>query len=484
TYFEGTAARLCSEGPVPVVRKTSEQRVPGGAANTAANLHALDADVQFLSIIGRDSAGAFLRTALEERGVNTSKLVEDATASTLHKMRILADGQYVVRFDDEVPSSYTAESTQQLLALLEQYFSSCDLVIISDYAYSVISDEMIEHLRILQAQHPKVLLIDSKDLYRFRNVGATVITPNLLEARLFVEHRTTSLHTEVQHSEIEHIAQHMLTVLGCEHVAITMGSDGVFLLDQQDNSQHLPAHPIAQANDIGAGDSFAAAMALALAAGGSIEEAARIGIDAASIALAKRGTAIVQHQELLQQVSLQDYALYGRQTTDTAWDVPLTLSQLTRRLEQERAAGRTIVFTNGVFDILHAGHVHFLRQAKDLGDLLVVGVNSDSSTRRLKGKNRPINSERDRVALVAALDPVDYVIVFDEDTPTELLRILQPAIHVKGGVYANEVLPEAEAVQEGGGRIVILPLAGNMSTSSVIDRIVALSSSLGSGGSA
>ena len=138
--------------------------------------------------------------------------------------------------------------------------------------------------------------------------------------------------------------------------------------------------------------------------------------------------------------------------------------------------GQTIVFTNGVFDILHAGHVQFLRQAKALGDLLVVAINSDASARRLKGKNRPINSERDRAALVAALDPVDYVLLFNEDTPTEMIRLLRPAIHVKGGDYADEALPEAEAVREVGGRVVILPLAGSISTSSLIDRILILAS--------
>jgi D-beta-D-heptose 7-phosphate kinase/D-beta-D-heptose 1-phosphate adenosyltransferase len=151
------------------------------------------------------------------------------------------------------------------------------------------------------------------------------------------------------------------------------------------------------------------------------------------------------------------------------------------RLEIERQAGKTIVFTNGVFDILHAGHVHFLRQAKALGDVLAVAVNSDSSTRRLKGKHRPIISERDRLALVAALDPVDYVLLFDDDTPTELIRLLRPHIHVKGGDYADEVLPEEDVVREVGGRVVILPLAGSLSTSGVIDRIVALVARGGNG---
>ncbi len=488
SYLEGTAARLCSEGPVPIVRKTAEQRAPGGAANTAANLRALDADVVFLGIVGQDLAATLLRTALHERGVSDRWLVEDAHVSTLHKMRILADGQYVVRFDDEETPSYSQKAQQQLLAHLDYEFPRSDLVIVSDYTYGVVSDALIERLRSLQNEQPKLLLIDSKDLYRLREVETTVVTPNELEARLLVgyKQRTSSRLLTIQErlAEVAHIGETMLSLIYTEHVVITLGKDGVFLLDRSGTTHYLPAHPVFHANDIGAGDLFISAMALALAAEANIEDAARIGIDAASIVISKRGTAIVQHQELLQRVSLRDLALHSAgnmPTTEMNTDlinrsdsINRSLPQLKLYLDEARAAGKTIVFTNGVFDILHAGHVQFLHAAKALGDVLVVAVNSDSSTRRLKGQHRPINSERDRMALVAALDPVDHVIRFDEDTPGEIIRILRPHIHVKGGDYANEDLPEAEAVQEVGGRIVLLPLAGSVSTSSVIDRIIAL----------
>ena len=481
TYLEGTAARLCSEGPVPVVRKITEQRSPGGAANTAANLRALDAEVVFLGITGRDIAGSLLRQALRGRGVSDQWLVEDDQASTLHKMRILADGQYVVRFDDEETHSYSPESHRKLLAHLEALLPTCDVVIISDYCYGALSDGLIERLKTLRQIHPCPLLIDSKDLYRFRDANATVITPNQLEARLLTQYRDTPFVTSgrgrdsSRPSEVERVGQQVLALINAQHVAITLAGDGVLLIDRQHHTLHLPAHPAQHANDIGAGDSFASAMALTLGAGASVEDAARIGIEAASIAIAKRGTAVVQYQELLQRVSLHDYARHSRgQIPVTEMESLLALSQLTARLDVERQAGKTIVFTNGVFDILHAGHVQFLRQAKQLGDVLVVAVNSDSSTRRLKGRQRPIISERDRLALVAALDPVDYVLLFDDDMPTELIRHLRPHVHVKGGDYTDEVLPEAAAVREVGGRVVILPLAGNLSTSGVIDRIVAL----------
>src|SRR6266516_1464708 len=464
TYLEGTASRLCREGPVPVVRKTGEHCVPGGAANTAANLRALEAEVFFLSIVGRDPAGAKLRSALLEQGVDDHWIVEDESANTLHKLRIQADGQYVVRFDEDA-QYHSKEIQEQLLAKLEETFTHCDLVVVSDYGYGSVSDELIEQIKVLHSIHACPLLVDAKNLYRFRNVGATVVTPNYLEARLLIEHghiiEPSVSKIKLDLSEVEHVARCLLAIIDAEHAAITLAADGVFLMDRQGITQHIPTHPIIQANDVGAGDSFVAAMALALASGGSIEESAQIAVDAASIAISKRGTAVVSYQELLQKVSLRDNAR-------------LSPTFVTEQLDEERLQGKTIVFTNGVFDILHAGHVHFLRQAKELGDVLIVGVNSDRSTQQLKGKRRPINSERDRMTLVAALESVDHVVLFDEDTPTELIRALRPDIHVKGGDYTHEFLPEAESLHEVGGRIVILPLAGSLSTTSVIKRIVSL----------
>jgi len=478
TYVEGTAARLCTEGPVPVVSKTAERRIPGGAANTAANLRAMGAEVDFLSISGHDTAGALLRAALRALGVDDRWIVEDATATTLHKLRILADGQYVVRLDEGAPYS-SREGQQRLLANLEATFSRCDLVVISDYCYGTLSDALIERLRALRSARPCPLLVDSKNLHRFRDLQATVVTPNYEEARLLaaaggVVH-ASSAGIEREKGEIEQLGRRLLTLLNAEHAAITLSGDGVFLVDRQGTARHLPTHPVARASDIGAGDSFAAAMALTLGAGGHIEEAARIANDAASIAVSKRWTAAVSYQELLQRVSLREHA--ARSTSPTAGATSQdALASLLTQLEAARLCGQSIVFTNGVFDILHAGHIQFLQQARALGDTLVVAINSDASAQRIKGKNRPINSERDRAALVAALDPVDYVVLFDEDTPTELIRLIRPAIHVKGGDYADEELPEAEAVREVGGRIVILPLAGSISTSSVIDRILVLAS--------
>ncbi len=491
TYLEGSATRLCREGPVPVVLKTGEHRFPGGAANTAMNLRALGADVTFLSVVGADQAGAALRTALQAGGVSGAWLVEDASVSTHHKLRILANGQYIVRFDEDAQVPSTA-SQQALLKALEHLYSGIDLVVISDYGYGVLAGELIERLRALRSARYVPLLVDSKYLHRYNHSRATVITPNQGEAESLVQRYDAqgdvNASKGVDHAAMRVLGQRLLSLIDAENVAITIAKDGVFLANRQGLAKHLPAYPVFHPNDIGAGDSFAAALALSLAAGASIEDAGSIAIDASSIAVTKRWTAIVTHQELLQRASLRDATaqIHTFASTDDRRNTGdfdykknggATIDALVAKLEQERQRGRTIVFTNGIFDILHAGHVQLLRQAKTLGDILVVGVNSDRSAQHSKGRHRPINSERDRAALVDALDVVDYVVLFDEAIPLELLRKLRPQLFVKGGDYIDEALPEAEVVQQYGGRVIILPLAGASARSDVIGRIASLISS-------
>lgn len=461
TYLEGTASRLCAEGPVPVVHQTAEAQAPGGAGNTAANLRALGADVMLLGVVGADAAGATLRAALHEQGVDDAWLVEDAAGATLHKVRILANDQYVVRFDAGGTSRrLPAACQEELLQRLERAVPHCNCIVVSDYCYGVLHDALIARLATLHAALTLPLVVDSKDLQRFWAVGATLLTPNNQEACLAAGLDAGS-DGEPRVPDVERAGHRLLARVDAAAVAVTMAAGGVLLMDRQ-GSIHLPAHPVARASDVGAGDSFTAATVLALAAGASTSEAVRIGIEAGGVAVTKRRTAVVRQQELLQRVSREEAPASP------------AVADLAALLTEERARKRTVVFSNGVFDILHAGHVFFLREAKQLGDVLVVAVNSDASARRLKGANRPINSERDRLALVAALGPVDHVILFDEETPEEMIRALRPHIHVKGGDYAGEDLPEAAAVAEIGGQVIILPLLESVSTSQVLDRIVRL----------
>lgn len=459
SYFEGTAARLCTEGPVPVVRRTSEIRQPGGAANTAANIASLGAEARLVGLVGPDDSGRALRATLRDLGVSDEWLVESPAASTLHKLRIMADGQYVVRFDEGDTSSQPAGIIERLLEHIEDASAGCDAILVSDYVSGAIGPAVLQCLSRLRMARDIPLVVDSKDLLRFANVGATVVTPNLLEARVLLRKGETADYTG--------LADEVLDVVDAEYAAITLGKDGVLLAGRDGVRTYIPTHPVQRANDVGAGDTFASALTLALSCQAGIEMAVEIGIDAAAIAITRPHTATVEHRELLQQVSLRD--LSSQSDTGT-----VALESLRASLTLERAAGKRIIFTNGVFDILHAGHVEFLRQAKDLGDVLVVAVNSDQSARNLKGRNRPINSQRDRLALIAALGPVDYSITFDDATPTDIIRMLRPDVHVKGGDHSGVDLPEAAAVREYGGEVVILPLVGNVSTTSVIDRILSL----------
>ena len=463
TYLEGTPTRLCKEGPVPVVRRQATGRAPGGAANAAANLAALGAEVMLIGLVGRDDTAATLRASLAGLGVDPAWLVDDEGVETLHKLRVLASDQYVVRVDEGDAGNCTAAGRSRLLGRIEEAFARCDLVVVPDYCYGVVTDEVVALLGWLRSGRPRVMAVDSKDVRRFTRARATVVTPNFQEACLALDPSGKTGGVKPRdRTEAEGVARRLLAVVDADHVAVTMAGDGVLLASRDGCLAHLPVHPVAHAGDVGAGDSFTAALALALASGADATQAARIGIDAAEIAITKRRTSVVRHQELLRRASLDD------QTG------ALSLKEVVARVEAERHLGKTIVFTNGVFDILHAGHVQLLRRAKTLGDVLVVGVNSDASTRRLKGPTRPINTERDRAALIQALECVDYAVVFEDDTPEAVLRAVRPHVHVKGGDYSPERLPEAQVAREVGARIEILPFVEGRSTTNVIDKIAGL----------
>ncbi len=487
TYLLGTAERLCVEGPVPVVRKQCERRLPGGAANTAANLRALGANVTVVSVIGRDFAGAALREMLTRQGIDNRWLLEDDTIATQHKLRIIADGQYVVRFDEGATCAPGLATQRRLREGVETALARCDVVVISDYCYGAVDDALIEHVKSLRERYRIPLIVDSKRLARFQNAGVSVVAPNLAEARALVAAHAAHASSpsangddsRARIAEGERLASALLDILDTQMATVTMAADGVALAARDGRRWHVPAYPVARPNDVGAGDSFTSALALALAAGADPGEAARVGIDAAGIAVSKRFTSQVEHRELLQRVSLRESASDGhmRQWTTSSTGRGSALQQLQTRLDLERAAGRTIVFANGVFDVLHAGHIAFLRQAKALGDTLVVGVNSDVSVERLSGARLSrMTTERDRVALISALEVVDYAILFDDETPARLIRALRPDIHVKGGDYADEMLPESEAVRAVGGRVVIVPLVGE-SMDSAPTHLLSLTSS-------
>jgi D-beta-D-heptose 7-phosphate kinase/D-beta-D-heptose 1-phosphate adenosyltransferase len=457
TFLIGRPTRLCAEGPVPVLVKSAERHLPGGAANTAANLSALGARTTLVGLVGADQAGATLRASLEETGVGTSRLVDTPGRSSPHKVRLMAGRHYVARFDEEPGTSVAREVEERLLEQLGDGLADADVVVVSDYGCGTATPRVLELLRGFAERRSVPLVVDSKQLRRFREVRATAVTPNLDEASRLAGAPGESLDTWLQHA-----GQRLLRQLKAEWVVVTLGGEGLFAASREGRRLRLHGSPVRVADEVGAGDSLVAALSLGLAAGGDLQDAARLGLEASAVAVAKPETAVVRSEELRDRLAMLNASPDAQPAR-----------RLAARLAPERRAGKRLVFTNGVFDLLHEGHVAFLRRARELGDLLVVAVNSDLSSRRLKGKSRPINTESERAAVVSALDCVDEVVLFDDATAEELIRALQPEVYVKGDDHDPQTLPEAAAVREAGGEVVILPRVSRLSTSAIIDRVMA-----------
>ncbi len=462
SYLDGYTDRLSREAPVPVVSVTERKDAGGGAANTAANVATLGAQVTFLSVIGDDEDGQLLRRVLEARGVNTHHIVVEPGRRTLAKRRVSAGGQMLVRFDQGDTAAISAESEAALIERLSHLFTEVDGIIVSDYGYGVLTPRVVETLEDLQSWYRKVIVADAKNLVRYRDLGVTAVKPNYGEAvRLLGLPRL-----EGACARAEQIAPHadrMLEMTGAQIAAITLDTEGALVCERGNSERgnspyrtYADAQPDSKA--AGAGDTFVTALALSLLAGAATEDAAEIAQAAARIVVAKPGTTTCTVDELKSFFLGGDkyYADSGR---------------LAERLKLERTGCRRVVFTNGCFDILHRGHITYLNQAKALGDVLVVAVNTDESVRRLKGPTRPINGLEDRLQVLAGLSSVDYLISFDDQTPARLLEILKPDVFVKGGDYTRETLPEAAVVEAYGGSVQILPYIENRSTSGMIARI-------------
>lgn len=456
-YLHGQATRVCAEAPVPVVEARYKTVAPGGAANTAANVASLGGQVCFLSVVGTDEASRTLRRELVARGVNDGSLVVDPERSTVHKLRILANSQYLVRYDEGDSRPLSRDTRRRFLDRFRELFSVHDTIIISDYHSGVVGPALIDTLAELNAQGEKRVLLDTKKLLAFRRCPLSVVKPNHLEAAASLGWRP-----ERADHHLDQLGTQLIRRLRSEWVIITLGEEGSVIFGRDGSYYRVPPRPVRNPQPVGAGDTYIAALSLALDVGAEIHLAAEIAAEAAAVAAGRAGTTCVSQQELLQRLS---------QRGDPLADA----SDLLEAVARYRREGKRIVFTNGCFDILHSGHVAFLQQARALGDVLIVGVNSDASVRRLKGETRPINNQADRVAVLAALEAVDHVVLFSENTPERLISQIQPDVHVKGSDYTIDRLPEARIVQSYGGQVVILPLVEGRSTSAIVRKIARLS---------
>jgi len=455
-HLAGRCGRVCPEAPVPVVALAGRRDAPGGAANAAANAAALGAEVRLLAAVGDDDEGGALRVAVEQAGV-AADLRVCRGRRTLTKTRVAADGHLLVRLDQGDTGPLPAACERALISRLRDAVPACDAVLVSDYGYGVLTPAVIGTLIGLRAKYPHVAVVaDSKRLGLFRDLAPTAAKPNYAQALHLLGE--TDGDGPDRAARVAERAELILDRTGARVAAVTLDVDGALVCERGRAPYRTYARPAPPGRAAGAGDTYAAAMTLALAAGADTPAAAELAAAAAAVVVAEDTTAVCTARALRAAVAADEKVVTDR-------------GELAERLEHLRRPGRRVVLTNGCFDILHRGHTTYLGRAKALGDILVIGVNTDESIRRLKGPTRPINALEDRVQVLAALSCVDLVVPFGEDTPHELVRVVRPDVFVKGGDYTRDRLPEANLVEELGGEVRILPTVEDRSTTNVIARI-------------
>jgi len=455
-YLRGQSSRLCQEAPVPIIDYEDRVEAPGGAANTALNLAALGARVSLLSVVGRDRDGRRLCEALNRQGVDTRHVIAHPRRQTLAKQRILSSSQLIARIDHGDRGPLGPPDELAVASRIHHLVSRCDALVLSDYGYGTLHPEGIAALCDAQRHYHPVVVGDSKQLKRFTRVRFTAVKPNYSQATELLG--LESLCGIERLAQMRRYGPRILDQIDTRILALTLDQDGALVFERGHEPIRTHTRPNPHSQAAGAGDTYVAALTLALAAGGDAAAAAELAAAAAAVVVGKPGTACCTWQELQNQLA-------GRQQPD------YNLNALLPQLSAYRRRSQRIVLTNGCFDILHRGHITYLRQARALGDVLIVGLNTDESIRRLKGPERPINTLEDRAQVLAALNCVDHVVAFDEDAPHRLVRAVRPNVFVKGGDYTRDRLPEAALVEELGGRIEILPLVRERSTTGIISRI-------------
>lgn len=447
-YVMGGISRISPEAPVPILLVADETDKPGGAANVAANVAAMGGQAHLASIVGKDRGAEVLTRLMGDYGVHCA-FVEDGDHTTTLKTRIVTETQQIVRIDREVAPSDAARA--QLLAGFEAAARASDFVILSDYAKGALKD-LPAFLRIAK-KLGKPTLVDPKVFDPERYRGAFILKPNALEFR--------GLFGPCEDDEIAARALDALRRLDIAHMIITRGAKGMLLVSADGSISSRPTEAIEVFDVSGAGDTVAAALAYALAAGRPIEEAVAFANLAAGVAVAHRGTYVVTRADLERR----------RAPLRAGPTKILSREALAPILAERRARGAVTVFTNGCFDVLHPGHVRMLAAARAEGDLLVVGLNTDASVKRLKGPTRPINATQDRAEVLAGLAAVDFVVPFDEDTPYELIKALAPDVLAKGADYALEDIVGADIVTARGGRVVAVNFHDGYSSTRTIGKI-------------
>jgi D-beta-D-heptose 7-phosphate kinase/D-beta-D-heptose 1-phosphate adenosyltransferase len=448
-YWHGGTSRISPEAPVPVVKVGQVEDRAGGAGNVALNIAALGAGASLISVVGKDEAGEALASRLGSAGIHTDfQISEDKP--TITKLRVISRHQQLIRMDFE--ESFAAADSVDFAAKAEKLLPMMGAVILSDYAKGSLQNTQV---LIDVARKAKVpVLVDPKgtDFARYR--GATLLTPNLHEFEAVVGCCDNE-------SDLVAKGTELMLDLDLEALLVTRGEHGMTLLRPNQPELHLPARAREVFDVTGAGDTVISVLAASLAAGEELPQAVGLANLAASIVVAKLGTATISGPELRRAIQTEQGSERGVMTEE----------QLLIALEDARAHGEKVVFTNGCFDIIHAGHVGYLEDTRALGDRLIVAINSDASVKRLKGEARPINPVDRRMAVLSGLESVDWVVSFEDDTPERLLELIKPDVLVKGGDYTEDQVVGWEIVKGYGGEVKVLSFFDNCSTTAIVEKI-------------
>ncbi|NLW05944.1 MAG: bifunctional D-glycero-beta-D-manno-heptose-7-phosphate kinase/D-glycero-beta-D-manno-heptose 1-phosphate adenylyltransferase HldE [Pseudomonadaceae bacterium] len=447
-YWQGATTRISPEAPVPVVKVQTQDDRPGGAANVALNLVSLGASAGLAGIVGRDDNARLLDARLEQLGVKTFFDRSD-TQPTVTKVRIMSRNQQLIRLDFEEKLN----AGESLLAAYAAGLENTDLVILSDYAKGTLSQ--VQAMIQLARKAGKRVLVDPKgqDFSIYRQ--ASVLTPNLSEFEAVVGECKDEAELEKKGEQLRHD-------LELEALLITRSEKGMTLIRENQAPLHIPTRAQEIYDVTGAGDTVIAVLGLALASGHDFPEAMMLANLAAGLVVAKPGTATVSMGEIYTALHSDTLLEYG----------VLPVDRLAKLVAIAKNKGEKVVFTNGCFDLLHAGHVAYLEEASKLGDRLIVAVNSDASVSRLKGPSRPINALDRRMRVLAGLQSVDWVVPFEEDTPAEIIAELVPNILVKGGDYKAEDIAGADTVLAAGGEVKVLSFVDGVSTTAMVRSIL------------
>lgn len=457
-YLAGTVDRVSPEAPIPVIAISSVTAMPGGVGNVARNVAALGGVAALVAVVGDDEEGRELVRGLGAEGGIEPNLVTVPGRTTTVKMRFVAQGQQLLRADREQVSLVSGDAEAQVLAALRDELTLADVVIVSDYAKGALTERIVSEAIKAARAAKKPVIVDPKSQDFARYKGASVIKPNAKELA-----RASGMACGTE-AEVLAAGKAVLAKLDLRALLVTRSAAGMILMERGKAAIVLAARAREVFDVSGAGDTAIAGLALGLGAGLALADAAAIANEAAGIAVGKRGTAVVFPQELahmLHDTDLEDAAAKVRE-----------LGPARDLVQQWQAAGQKIAFTNGCFDLIHPGHVALLAEARAQADRLVVGLNTDASVKRLKGANRPINSEMARAIVLASLRSVDAVVLFDEDTPLELLKALKPDVLVKGADYTLATVVGADLVQSYGGRVHLAKLVPEMSTTKTIEKIL------------